>query len=500
MRKIFVSFVIIVGCVLIAFGGALGYLIAMPNYYDQTFLAAMIDKVERLHSVDEPKIVLIGGSSMCFGIDSEALERELNMPVVDMGLYAALGTKATATFAQGGINRGDIVVFAPELDSQAYSMYFDGESVLQAVDGKPSLALQLSFSDMVTTFYSAPSYITQKKKIAQTGISVSPMYSRAAFNEYGDIKIGDSDYKRTHNIMPLSYLPDSNLITVNKNIVSDDFIEYINEYTQGAYNIGATVYWSFPPVNELALTDTTDESIQEFFEYLAKSLTAEVISYPSDYVLDSGYFYDSNYHLNDSGVPLRTYNLVNDIKRAIGAEGMEKLGITPTTNITVPPPSGNASVEPNPEPDEPNPEPDEPNPEPDDTENLYFVYTNIANGVSITGLTDEGKKQTELTVPKSIDGKAVTYIANRAFADEKTLQSITVPHTVGYGDRLFENSSVTALNIVLSNDISVAFPSVGADLLGGNDNIQIYVSSNRHAAIVGDYFWSKYSGRIQVAS
>lgn len=485
MRKIIVSFVIIVCCVLIAFGGAIGYLVAMPNYYDQTFLGAIIDKVERLNSVDEPKIVLIGGSSMCFGIDSEALGRELNMPVVDMGLYAALGTKATATFTKSGIKRGDIVVFAPELDSQAYSMYFDGESVLQAVDGKPSLALKFSFPDMVTTFYSAPSYITQKKKIAQAGLSVSSIYSRAAFNEYGDIKIGDSDYKRTHNIMPLSYLPDSNLITVNKNIVSNDFIEYINEYTQGVRNIGATVYWSFPPVNKLALNDTTDDSMQEFFEYLAESLTAEVISYPSDYVLDEGYFYDSNYHLNDSGVPLRTYNLVNDIKRALGTEGMKKLGITPTTNIPVPPPSGSATVD--------------PDPEPDDTENLYFTYTEIANGVSITGLTDEGKAQTELTVPTSIDGKAVTYIANGAFANESTLRSITVPHTVGYGDRLFENSSVTALNIVLSNDIGVVFPSVSNDLLGGNDNVTIYVTANRYAAFVGDYSWSKYSNRIQVA-
>ena len=59
--------------------------------YQDNYNASLLDKVERLNNIHEPKIVLLGNSNLAFGIDSQMIEDELNMPVVNMGLHGSLG-------------------------------------------------------------------------------------------------------------------------------------------------------------------------------------------------------------------------------------------------------------------------------------------------------------------------------------------------------------------------------------------------------------------------
>ena len=66
-----------------------GVVFALPSQYDKTFLGALRDKYERLTSLEEPKIVIIGGSSAAFGLDSAVIEEHTGMPVVNFGLYAS---------------------------------------------------------------------------------------------------------------------------------------------------------------------------------------------------------------------------------------------------------------------------------------------------------------------------------------------------------------------------------------------------------------------------
>ena len=61
------------------------------SQYQYNYQASLIDKVERLTSIDEPKIILVGHSNLSFGIKSEMLEEALGMPVVNLGLHGGLG-------------------------------------------------------------------------------------------------------------------------------------------------------------------------------------------------------------------------------------------------------------------------------------------------------------------------------------------------------------------------------------------------------------------------
>lgn len=55
----------------------------LPKQYDETYLGEFREKRERLQKVQGEKIVVVGGSSVAFGIRSDLMEEELEMPVVN---------------------------------------------------------------------------------------------------------------------------------------------------------------------------------------------------------------------------------------------------------------------------------------------------------------------------------------------------------------------------------------------------------------------------------
>ena len=139
MKRSWIRFLLIVLLLLlpIAATAAVGFLV--PAQFEMTFLGEFDNKVERLQNTDGPKVILVGGSSVAFGVDAELLEQTLGMPVINFGLYATLGTKTMLDYSKSGIDEGDIIVIAPEMNAQTFSLYFNAEAMWQAVDGHFSL-------------------------------------------------------------------------------------------------------------------------------------------------------------------------------------------------------------------------------------------------------------------------------------------------------------------------------------------------------------------------
>ena len=51
-----------------------------PDTYVDTYYAELPRKVDRLEQVSGKRVVVIGGSSVAFGIDSKLMEQELGIP------------------------------------------------------------------------------------------------------------------------------------------------------------------------------------------------------------------------------------------------------------------------------------------------------------------------------------------------------------------------------------------------------------------------------------
>ena len=101
---------------------------------DDNYLAAVLEKDRIIRNAESPKIILVGGSNLAFGIDSKMMQDALRMPVVNMGLYAKLGLKYMLAQVRPYIRKGDIVVVVPEYDL-FYGDFANGDRInLMAID------------------------------------------------------------------------------------------------------------------------------------------------------------------------------------------------------------------------------------------------------------------------------------------------------------------------------------------------------------------------------
>ena len=408
----------------------------IPPQYSDTFVGVLDEKLERLTSIEEEKIVIVGGSSVAFGIDSELMENELGRPVVNFGLYAALGTKLMLDLSKAGIKKGDVVILAPELDAQTLSLYFSAENTLNAIDDDKSILKYIPSEHYVSLFGGSWRFASDKFSYWFNNNAPDPegIYNADSFDEYLDIKEG----LRPQNVMKRYYDPNT-VIDLSPSIVSDDFIDYLNEYIAWCESQGASVFFTWCPINSAALKEgTTNATLSEFSSYIEYNIDCEIISdLMDDYygpIMDKAYFYDTNFHLNDAGVIRRSINLVNDIHLALD-DGEYCL-----LDLPDPPPLPEVNIR----------------YDGFDENEKYFTYELIKNELGevisqkVVGLTEEGKAMTTLTLPVGIEGYIVTEIGAEVFKNS-AVKTLIIPEnsrceTIGNG--AFDGSAITKLYIL----------------------------------------------------
>ena len=446
-----------------------------PSQYGDTFLGALEIKYERLYEIDEPKVVLIGGSSVAFGYDTKLMEEHLGMPVVNFGLYATLGTKVMLDLSRDAIGEGDIIVLAPETDPQTLSLYFNGESFWQAADSDFSMLSGVASDNVDSLVGSYWRYLSQKLFFLQEGTpNPDGVYNRASFDEYGDIV-----YERPYNTMLFTYDPGLT-VTLDSSIVSPDFIDYVNEYTAMAKSKGATVYFSFPPINERSLDPETDEdSLFAYFDFLSRELDCEIITNISDCILEAGYFYDSNFHLNDSGVVVRTATMIKDLFRALGLNRSLTLELPAAPDIPVA---------------------DFSNPS-DPSLSTYadcFTYEEYNGALIINGVTEKGKNESIMMLPAYYDGKPVVAIGEYAFKDCTALRELTVNGNIRQiANRAFAGcDTLTRVNLLgEAQNVEVSTEGLLDDT---SPKLRFYVPLSIYSSYTQAYFWQNYGTRIEV--
>ncbi len=464
--KITIKIIAAILVIILPFAAVPTLAFALPRQYGDTFTSVLCDKVDRLAEIDEPKIVVLGGSSVAFGLDSALIERYTGMPVVNFGVYAALGTKLMLDLSRDFIKEGDIIVLAPELDAQTLSMYFNAETTLEATDGRFDILSRIPGEHLFSLLGATWDFAGDKISYIQSGTapSTTGAYDRDNFNEYGDIV-----YERVENVMSLYYDPNT-AVNLSAEILDPEFKDYLNEYVKFCERKGATVYFSWCPVNELSIAEDTksDERIAEFQSFMQDSINCTFISDINDYILDAGYFYDTNFHLNDAGVSARSIKLTRDLLLEIG------IPTAVTEKIPEPPAL----------------------PEIDlrffgDDENAkYFDYTALDNGAyMITGVKDEYKHLTTLTVPLGYDTYKVTHIGARAF-EGTALETLILTEDTNVRNIMngaFKGaSSLRSLYIYYPDSEAIAPP---ADFVGVAAGFTVYVNENwRNCAM---YYWGE---------
>lgn len=281
-----------------------GYIYHVLPQYENGYNASLIDKVERLESIDGPKIVLLGHSSLTFGIDSERIEEAFGMPVVNMGLHGGNGNAFHEEMAKYNVAQGDIYIICHS-DYDDDNVIQDAMTAWSSIENHLNLWKILRVNDIGTMAKAFPIYLKHCLGYHSAGTGNQDpggLYARSAFNEYGDVAL----------------LREGNQYTFEGEVVppgiGDAAVDRINELNGYLTKRGATLLVAGYPIGNGNVTAEAAE-FEAFQEQLADRLDCPVISNYADYMFDYRYFYDTNLHLNTEGVALRTGQLISDIKR-----------------------------------------------------------------------------------------------------------------------------------------------------------------------------------------
>ena len=449
----------------IALTGA-GLLYALPkNAYEDTYYAELPRKVDRLAQTAGPRVIVIGGSSVAFGIDSKLVEQELGLPCVNFGLYAAFGLKPMLDLSRSRLHRGDIVVIAPETSAQMYSAYCGYDYLLQAFETRVGTLIGLGPDYYAGLVSKIPGYLRDAAQLRkQGGASGAGVYALSSFDAWGDIV-----YPRPENVMDQGYLED-NLPELRPEIVTKEFLDMINDYARAARRKGAQVYFSFCPINALALGEANEAEQAAFVAALRKGLDCPLLSPLSDHILDAGFFYDSNYHLNDTGVRYNSLLLVADVQRELGS-------MRQTTAALPHPPVLQR----------------------DDAVLASGVeggiaYDVTARGAIVTGLDAQGKALQTLDIPETLGGAEVVSVGADAFAGSAA-EEVVLPSTIArLPGRLFAGMDRLARVTLMA----AALPEVGDELLlDANPGVRLRVPADLYGTYTTDYFWGAYSEHLE---
>ncbi|WKZ48082.1 MAG: hypothetical protein QY306_01780 [Anaerolineales bacterium] len=284
---------------------------ATPPDAKHLYQASML-KSALLRDVPSPRIIIVGGSNVAFGIDSELMERELGVPVINDGLHVALGI-APLNEIKANLRTGDIVIISLEYYNftDLPSFYGQPQFLADWVEFSPERIWYLHepYKQMPSIF----AMMLERKVNRQLnyylyGFSYEAgrnFYSGDLFNEHGDF-IGhlgegaDKKFDIADSVYPI-------------NLIDDAYV-YLEDFNQYAKSKGALVFYEAQAHRQTNCERTGKKNLDRFFNLLKNRTTIPLLTNLDQLCLPDDYFYDTPYHLNEQGREVRTERLIQNLK------------------------------------------------------------------------------------------------------------------------------------------------------------------------------------------
>jgi hypothetical protein len=479
-KKIFITIIYLIGIIAIVcgtFGGYYAWSQNLPHVYQNTYYAALVDKVNYLEShKKDKKILLVGGSNVAFGFDSSLLEQEFSeYKVVNFGLYAGLGTKIMMDLSKPYIGKDDMVFLLPETNVQSMSLFFSPVSAWKAIEDRANIYNLLPKSNQKQMRGNYFSYVKEKSKFAKP-IEVSGIYQRHNFNDHFDFHYVENGISlRDKNQMAQHFDP-TTPVDYSAEMINSDFLDYVNEYKKYVDNIGGNLYFGFCPVNNLCIKNGDAKNLSNFYWELRQKLDCEIVGNPQEYLLDPHYFFDSNFHLNDAGAKLRTKLFVEDVYRDVAgkakASSVEVPNLPEYPDIVIGPDSESAK---------------------------YFDYRANQTGWTLVKVKSEYEHLGNIDIPEFLDNKCFNLIEKNCFSECDEVNSLVIPKSMtALGNGAFANKhKLRSIKLLYSDPSKTLVDYSGQMTMGVLNDFKIYVPSASYSSYMTDYYWGIYASFLE---
>lgn len=264
-------------------------------------------KNERLHALASPKVVLVGGSNLTYGVDSERLEDAFCMPVANMGLTAMLGFRFVAEEALAGTGKGDLLIVTlehgtyrlpdPAPDALATVVDYHPRSIrFVPWRQRPRLAASLGVLHLQSLRDHCWHWITKGS---------APGYAVRQFRDNGDIV--------SHLDAPMGPIPEPEKAVFDTLIIDPAFWPMADSFLSRVRGKGAEAVFTFPSMAQRIYHGDVQRALKD--SLIAHGLP--VLGDPADYVFADTLFYDSWFHLRRQGRAVRTERLIGDVCAAL---------------------------------------------------------------------------------------------------------------------------------------------------------------------------------------
>lgn len=112
----------------------IGILKVPAGVFYSSYQSLIQDKYRMLKDTNDPKIIMVSGSSSAFGLDQKMLEEATGFKVANLGLHAGFGHLFYSELAKANINKGDIVLLGYEYGWQNGFNFLDQNLIMTGID------------------------------------------------------------------------------------------------------------------------------------------------------------------------------------------------------------------------------------------------------------------------------------------------------------------------------------------------------------------------------
>lgn len=276
--------------------------------YDYHYLSSIKLKLDKLEKIQGNKVVILGGSNACFGIDSDLMENSLGMPVVNTALHAALGPNFWIEYVKDNLNQGDIVIMSPEYGMLSKKGWYGTKSTTVPITilYTPS-KLYILFTDY--TFF--------KKNVVRLFETIKSYWKEYPFEPYTtqgtyDIRSFEGDNIKGDFINSIyEGIETKKILNFNEKNIS---WKELREAKRHFENERIKFYITLPS----ALDESFDvEKTKDFIRTVSEYSTVPILNNNLDYFFSRENFFDTEYHLNKKGRELRTKKLIDDLNKEL---------------------------------------------------------------------------------------------------------------------------------------------------------------------------------------
>ena len=165
-------------------------LMAMLSQYQvrpEGFYAEINHKHRMLETSKPPRLLLVGGSNVGFGHDSERLTSELGLETLNLGLIALTGLEPALNEVDGFLGKGDVVVISPVYENLAAPLKGSRE-FFKILEQRPAYVANMDGPSLASLLDEALPYLGAVARSVVFGDPLfEPNIEHSDFNERGDI-------------------------------------------------------------------------------------------------------------------------------------------------------------------------------------------------------------------------------------------------------------------------------------------------------------------------